>query len=161
MVWSWVPFPTSNSVVRITLLLYSCVPGLLSRQASSAVPRLIFICEPIRPILTHFSWPWQGFQSQQCILYQHADTDHDRPVSDSAVLQSRIRTSWFPLFYHWPSWMLKWKGRGRVDSHGSGHRQVGRFCEEGNNHLGFMNWGEFLDLLKICWLLERGSAPWS
>jgi len=53
-----VPFPAYNSVVHTTLLLYSCVPG----QLSSAVPRLIFICESIMPILTRFSWPLQAFR---------------------------------------------------------------------------------------------------
>jgi hypothetical protein len=34
-------------------------------------------------------------------------------------------------------------------------------CECGNERLGSIKCGEFLDWLRNCWLLKKASAPWS
>jgi hypothetical protein len=34
-------------------------------------------------------------------------------------------------------------------------------CEGNNEHLGSIKCGEFLDQLRICYLIKKASAPWS
>jgi len=37
----------------------------------------------------------------------------------------------------------------------------GGTCECGNEPLGSIKCGEFLDWLRTCWLLKKDSTPWS
>jgi hypothetical protein len=52
-------------------------------------------------------------------------------------------------------------GRRGLDSSGSGQGPVADCCERGNEPLGSIKDGEFLDWLSDCLLLKKDSAPWS
>jgi len=43
----------------------------------------------------------------------------------------------------------------------TGQGQVAGTCECGNEPLGSIKCGEFLDLLRTGWLLKKDCAPWS
>jgi hypothetical protein len=48
-----------------------------------------------------------------------------------------------------------------LDCSGSGYGQVAGTCKCSNELLGPVKCVEFLDLLRIDWLLKKDSAPWS
>jgi hypothetical protein len=34
-------------------------------------------------------------------------------------------------------------------------------CVQGNERTGLIEYGEFIDYLSCCWILKKGSVPWS
>jgi hypothetical protein len=55
----------------------------------------------------------------------------------------------------------KYNGGYRLDSYGSGQRQVTDSHEKDNEPSGSVKCWEFLEWLSDCWLLKKGSTPWS